>query len=159
MEEQRPRLDLPRKISLGYSPIHRRGVFATDDIQVDELIERCPMVILNWRMKYHKDPMILDYCFTNTCPCEECKVHGGHFLMVLGYGQVYNHQDENSAHISFDMKEQTADVVCVKPIKKGEEIFINYGPNYFKNRNKITIDEGMSSDLSDSCVAQVYKPL
>jgi SET domain-containing protein len=160
MEEQKPRLDFPRKIALGYSPIHYRGVFATEDIRADEIIERCPMVVLNWRMNYQKDPAIWAYCFTNSCPCEECKKHGGHFLMVLGYGQIYNHQDNNNASIKFDMKNQTADIVCLRPIKKGDEIFVNYGPSYFQNRNKVTANEGsMNSVFSDSCTSQVFKPL
>ena len=60
--------------------------------------------------------------------------------MVMGYGQIYNHQDDNTAEIRFDLKNQIADIVAIKKIKKGEEIFVNYGPNYFKNKNKITIE-------------------
>lgn len=134
------KVDLPQhtKIRLGYSEIEGRGVFATDDINQGELIERCPMVPLGWRMNYHKDPVIWNYCFTQFCPCEECKNHGGHFLMVLGYGQVYNHQNENNAEIKFDMRHSIADVKAVKPIKKGEEIFVSYGKEYFNNRPYIS---------------------
>lgn len=132
-------IELPKhtKIRLGYSPGMGRGIFATEDIEEGELIERCPMVVLSWRMNYHKDPVIWQYCFTQSCPCEDCKKHGGHFLMVLGYGQIYNHQNENNAHISFDMKNSVANIHCKRAIKKGGEIFVHYGDKYFQNRKYI----------------------
>lgn len=136
-------IELPRhtKIKLGYSKIQGRGVFATEDIEQGELIERCPMVVLSWRLKYQHDPVIWQYCFTNTCPCEDCKKHGGHFLMVLGYGQVYNHQNDNNAHISFNFKGSVADITALKPIKKDSEVFVSYGSKYFEKRKYVSADE------------------
>jgi len=133
-------IELPRhtKIRLGYSGIQGRGVFALEDIQEGELIERCPLVVLGWRMNYHKDPAIWAYCFTNSCPCEECKKHGGHFLMVLGYGQMYNHQNDNNAAISFDLKNTIADIKAKRHISAGAEVFVSYGDKYFKDRKYIS---------------------
>lgn len=131
---EKPTLNFERKIKLDYSPIHNRGVFATEDIKKDEIIEICPMIILGFRMNYHHDPAIRDYCFTHTCPCDECKRHGGHFLMVLGYGQIYNHHDDNNARISFNLKESLAFIQANREIRKDEEIFVSYGDAYFKNR-------------------------
>ena len=143
------RIELPRhtKIMLGYSEVQGRGVFATDDIAEGELIERCPMVVLGWRMKYHHDPVIWQYCFTQYCPCKDCNQHGGHFLMVLGYGQVYNHQNDNNAHISFDLKNSVANVVAKRAIAKGEEIYVNYGEEYFKNRKYIAAGGDTPTDV------------
>jgi hypothetical protein len=143
-----PKIELIRhtKIMLGHSNVEGRGVFATEDISEGELIERCPMVVLAWRKNYHHDPVILSYCFTQFCPCRDCKQHGGHFLMVLGYGQIYNHQNDNNAHISFDLKNAVANVVAKRPIFKGGEIFVNYGDEYFKERKYISAeDESISS--------------
>lgn len=134
-----PELDLPRKCRLGYSPFFGRAVFATEDIKEGEIVERCPIEIMGFRMNYHKDPVIWSYMFTNSCPCEECKKHGGHFLMVMGYGQMYNHQDDNSAHIKFDLKNKIADIIAKRDIRAGEEIFVSYGSKYFKDRKKITL--------------------
>lgn len=142
------KIDLPihTKIRLGYSGIEGRGVFAKENISSEELIERCPLVVLGWRMNYHKDPVIWQYCFTRSCPCEDCKKHGGHFLMVLGYGQVYNHQNDNNAGISFDVKNLFADIKANRDIKAGEEIFISYGNKYFQNRKYISASgEGSAS--------------
>jgi hypothetical protein len=159
--EEKPDYDFKRKMVVRHSEIHGRGVFATEDIKKGELIERCPMVIMAHRMNYHKDPAIWSYMFTNTCPCEECKRHGGHFLMVMGYGQIYNHQDDNNASINFNLKEQYADVKAINDIAKDEEIFVNYGPNYFQNRNKISLgsqEKGMNGGQLGSCTSQVFKP-
>jgi hypothetical protein len=156
-----PNYEIPTKIRIGHSKVHYRGVFATDDIKKGELIERCPMVLMAHRMNYHKDPTIWGYMYTHSCPCEECKRHGGHFLMVMGWGQIYNHQDENNAHISFNLKNSTSDITALKDIKKDEEIFVNYGPNYFSNRKKVNVNETepMNVANSDSCTTQVFKPL
>jgi len=166
--EEKPTLNLERKIRLDYSPIHGKGVFATEAIESGEIIERCPMKIMEFRMNYHKDPVVWSYMFTNTCPCEECKRHGGHFLMVMGYGQVYNHQEDNNASISFDLKNEIADIKSLRRIEKGEEIFVNYGPNYFKNRERIDVPKKevasknvfeQPAELPNSCTTQVFKPL
>lgn len=155
----KPELFMPSKIQMGYSPIHYRGIFATADIEAGELIERCPIVPLAWRTNYQKDPSIWAYCFTQSCPCEECKRHGGHFVMVLGYGQIYNHQDDNNADMKINMKEQIADVVAKKAIKKGDEVFVSYGEKYFQNREKITSVKDQKN-IEGSCTSSnVFKPL
>lgn len=125
------------KIKIDYSPIHFRGIFATDDIKSGEIIERCPMVPLAFRSRYHSDPQIWDYLYSQPmCPCSECKNHGFVFHMVLGYGMLYNHQDIPNTKWSFNFQQLFADVVAVKDISKGEEIFVSYGDKYFKNREK-----------------------
>jgi SET domain-containing protein len=141
-EDQKPNLEFKIKAKMDYSPIHNRGMFAIEEIEKDELIEICPMVILGFRMRYHNDPKIRDYCFSQTCPCDDCKKHGGHYLMVLGYGQIYNHHDDNNARISFDLKNSLAFIHANKNIKKDEEVFVSYGENYFKSRkqNESTVD-------------------
>lgn len=129
----------PKKIKIDYSKVHFRGVFATEDIQSEELIERCPMVPLDFRIRYHNDPQLFNYLYTHKCPCEDCEKHGGVFLMVLGYGMIYNHQDTPNTIWNFRHKEKVAEVIASRPIKKGEEIFVSYGDSYFSNRKKVTI--------------------
>ena len=138
-------LDIPKRCKLGYSEFFGRGVFAAEDIRPGDLIERCPIEILSFRANYHKDPTIFSYMFMQNCPCQECKTHGGHFVMGMGFAQMYNHQDDNSADIKFDLINKVADIHARKEIKNGEEIFLNYGPSYFSNRNKIVLGEDGNS--------------
>jgi SET domain-containing protein len=140
-KKQNVPLDIPKRCRLGYSELFGRGVFATEDIRPGDLIERCPIEILAFRKNYHKDPTIFSYMFTHSCPCQECKNHGAHFIMAMGFAQMYNHQDDNSAEIKFDLANKIADIHARKEIKNGEEIFLNYGPNYFKDRKKIVLGE------------------
>lgn len=133
------------KIKLGFSNIHFRGVFATADINSGEIIERCPMVPLAFRSRYHNDPQIWEYLYTQPiCPCNECKNHGFVFYMVLGYGMMYNHQDTPNTRWHFDYSKLIADVIAERDIKTGEEIFVSYGDKYFKNREKI--DQNYAKD-------------
>lgn len=143
-EPERVPLFRPTKIELGYSDVHGRGVFATNDIKKGELIERCPMIQLAFRTKYHKDPQLFNYLYTNSsCGCEECQRHGNHMYMVLGYGMLYNHQDAPNANWSFNWSANVADLIAQKDIATGTEIFTSYGSRYFSNgRAKIVVDTG-----------------
>lgn len=129
----------PNKIIVGYSKvIPGRGVFATEDFKKGDLVERCPMVQMGWRSNYLKDPVIWQYLYTDRCDCNDCKNHGSLFYMVLGYGMLYNHQDYPNCDWKFNYKELYADVVANTKIKKDEEIFVSYGSNYFRDKEKIT---------------------
>jgi SET domain-containing protein len=134
------------KIQINQSTIEDRGVFATTDIQEGELVERCPMVRLSYRSNYHHDPSIWKYCYTQPkCDCNDCKNHGKYIWMVLGYGMIYNHQDIPNTKWIFDYNKEYADVVASRDIKVGQEIFVTYGTEYFKNRLKVTANESVES--------------
>jgi hypothetical protein len=134
------------KIILKQSLIHGVGVFATQDIVTDEIIERCPMIPLAFRSRYHTDPQIYRYLYTQPlCPCQECQKHGLILHMVLGYGMIYNHQDNPSAVWKFNWKDSYAEVIANQDIKADQEIYVNYGPNYFKDREKIELDNAKNS--------------
>jgi SET domain-containing protein len=129
-----------RKIIVNDSEIHGRGVFSTDQINENDLIERCPIVPLDFPSKYHCDLKLLDYVYAKHCkPCDTCNNHGHYLYMVLGYGMVYNHQDNANAMISFDYKNLTADITAIKDIEANQEIYISYGPMYFLNKKKIEL--------------------
>jgi SET domain-containing protein len=116
------------------------GVFATSDIEEGELIERCPMIQMDWKSRYHLDPQISRYLYTNSnCTCKDCQMHGYQLFMVLGYGMIYNHQDTPNTKWTFNFKNLIADVTATKKINENDEIFVNYGPKYFKNREKYSV--------------------
>lgn len=129
-------LPQPKKIKLDYSSIHYRGVFAIEDIVEGELIERCPMVYLQHRLNYHKDPQLFNYLYTHSCECNECKNHGAIFLLVMGYGMMYNHQDEPNSKMKMNFADNVVDFIATTNIFKNEEIFSNYGRSYFNHRTK-----------------------
>lgn len=122
----------PSKIVVGDSPVHGRGVFATSKIYKGEIIERCPLVEMEYRSKYQLDPIIFGYMYAQPpCNCEDCEKHGFVFHMVLGYGMIYNHQDKPNALWKFNYTQLLSDVIATKDINEGDEIFVSYGNCYF----------------------------
>jgi len=127
----------PTKIVLADSVIHHRGVFAREDIQPGEVVERCPMIQMEYRSKYQLDPQIFNYLYAQPpCKCNECQKHGMIMHMVLGYGMMYNHQDNPNAKWKFNYSQLFADVIAVRPIKTNEEVFLSYGNYYFTDKTK-----------------------
>lgn len=130
---------LNNKVTLGHSKIHGRGVFAYQHIHKGDIIERCPMIQMANRSKYQLDAQVWGYMYAQPpCGCYECKNHGFLFFMVGGYGMMYNHQESPNALWKFNYTQLLADVVAVKDINIGEEVFINYGNAYFNNDQIIT---------------------
>lgn len=148
MNQHRTRPDDPKtldffqsnKIIVGNSEVHGRGVFATSSIKEKELIERCPLVLMEYRSKYQLDPQIFNYMYAEPpCPCEDCQKHGFRIHLVLGYGMIYNHQDNPNALWKFNYTQLFADVIAIKDIAENQEIFVSYGNQYFFDKPKVDI--------------------
>jgi SET domain-containing protein len=98
------------------------------------------MIKLDFSSKYHCDLQVLDYVYAKPCrPCDNCRQHGYDLYMIMGYGMVYNHQDNANANISFDYDNLYADITAIKDINQDQEIFISYGPMYFLNKRKVEL--------------------
>ncbi len=107
-------------IKLGKSPIHGRGVFATEDINSDEVIEVAPLVFFD-RDEVRNGSRIRDYDIAH--------INGKNAIM-LGYASIYNHADDSNAFWTFNDSDEIV-IKCKKFIRKNEEIFVNYGPAYW----------------------------
>jgi len=98
-----------------------RGVFSTRSYNVGDIIEVCPCIkqeiiysignFTYYLFNYNKD----------------------YQLLAFGFCSIYNHKDDPNSKWSIVNKEQMK-IEAVKPIKPGEEIFVSYGPQYFKDR-------------------------
>jgi hypothetical protein len=112
------------------------GVFTNRDIEEGEIIERVKTLPLADRRRYQHDQVIRDYILTDTCSCKECSVHGPVVRMMMGFGSFYNHQDPPNQNCKWIVSNpfNFLDFVAIKNIKAGEELFTNYGENYFKTR-------------------------
>lgn len=124
------------KLEVKKSKLHGYGVHAVTDITKGELLEISRLLKLDWRMKYQNDGVIRDYCWSPRCECKDCKIHGQHMYIALGFASLYNHSDEPNTNIELDYPMQTMTIVANKDIKTGEEIFVSYGSSYWKTRNK-----------------------
>lgn len=128
----------PSKIIVGDSKVQGRGVFSLVDIKKGEIVERCPLIQMEYRSKYQLDPTIFGYTYARYQEDENTEQHGFLMYIATGYGMLYNHQDEPNALWRFDYPELLGDIVAIKDIKSGEEIFINYGNCYFNSQDAYT---------------------
>lgn len=96
-----------------------RGVFALKDFKVGEVIEKCPTINVTPKERKLCEKTILTYYIY---PWRS--VRSG--SVVLGYGSIYNHSFDPNADWKQNFKEETMVYRALKPIKKGEEITVNY---------------------------------
>jgi SET domain-containing protein len=150
----------PDKIVVDYSDIEGIGVFATTNIKAGDIIERCPMVSMGWRSNYQHDPTVWKYLyFQPQCDCNDCKNHGRIAWMVLGYGMLYNHQDAPNTKWSFNYNKGYADVIALRDISRYQEIFVSYGSNYFKNKQKINQQDILPDQQTKNTVENMMEDI
>lgn len=113
------------------SPMHGYGVFAGKSIRKGEIIEECYIIITKG-----KDKALEDYYF-------DAK---GKDALLTGYGIIYNHCDDDNAEYTLNLKRRLATFKAIKPIKKGEEIFVSYGDDWFSDRGKKAKSHKRSKD-------------
>jgi len=91
-----------------------RGVFTEEDIPKDSLVEISPVIeIIN------TDENTVKYIYLSS---ENTKKY-----LSLGYAGLYNHSDEENIHAKINPKNDTIKITSLRDIKRGEELFINYG--------------------------------
>lgn len=119
---------MPRKlvippVQIRPSTIQGYGVFATRDIEKDEVIEECLCLMIHPRTA----------CLTRY----DFRWPQGKDLsvLVLGNGSIYNHADNFNAEHAIQIEDRLMIISANRFIKKDEEIFIYYGPNWFEDRH------------------------
>jgi SET domain-containing protein len=113
-----------KKMELRNSPIHGRGMFALQPIKKDELIEVCPLIIIERDKDLAEDSLLKKY---------DIAFGEKNHAIMLGYGSIYNHSDNNNAQWIF--VEKQLHVIATKDIRPNEEICVSYGSNYWIYRD------------------------
>lgn len=108
------------KIKVEKSPIHGYGVFAKEFIPSGEILETCHFWILEEKDFQKLDKTIQQISFAY--PIFTSDSHA----IVLGWGSIYNHSDNNNAAWTTDTENQLFKFFTVKDINPGEEILTNY---------------------------------
>ena len=98
-----------------------RGVFSTRSYNIGELIEVCPCI--KQEEKYGNGNIDKYLFYYNK----------KHSIIAFGFCSIYNHKDDPNAKWTIVNKDQMK-IVALKYIEPGEEIFVSYGTNYFKDR-------------------------
>lgn len=103
------------------SAIHGTGVFATAAFEIDDVIERCPVLVVPPDQAFEvADTVFGDYVY---------EWEGGSAL-ALGFGSLYNHSRASTARYEMDYDLEEIHVVAVQPIAEGDEITINYNGDH-----------------------------
>jgi hypothetical protein len=105
------------------STVHGLCVFAETDFSEGEILEE--FYSLRGDVYSVHVPMLKDYIFGLE---DEIK------LLPLGFGSIYNHSDKPNARYIIHTDEPIVTFKALKPIKKGEELFVYYGQDWFSSR-------------------------
>lgn len=102
------------------SSIHGRGVFSDKTIRAGDIIEKCPIIKMKLEEMSVRKFMVLNYY---AFMIDEQNDNTG---MALGYGSLYNHNDNNNASYYYDPETELMIFEAKRKIEKHEEITINY---------------------------------
>ena len=113
------------KISIKQSliPNSGRGVFAEKDFKKGEVIEVCPL-ITDYKKNF-ANSKIKDYTFRS-------KFKPDQEVIVFGMCSMYNHSD--NFNVGHNQDPENMIFSAARDIKKGEELYVNYGTNYWTSR-------------------------
>lgn len=96
------------------------GVFSSDDIDKDTIIEISPVVVMSGEERKLLDRTRLhDYIFEWGELKDRC-------CMALGLVPVYNHSYRSNCEYEMDFENEQIIIRTVRMISAGEELFINY---------------------------------
>jgi hypothetical protein len=113
-------LYLDWKDGIGY------GVFTKEPIKKNEFVEISPVIVLD----FLEDREMMKYVIS----------WGEKIAMPMGWTMLYNHSDKNSCEFSMNIHDGLLAIVSLRDILAGEQLTVNYGPNWFSSRQIEKID-------------------
>ncbi|CAE8646693.1 unnamed protein product [Polarella glacialis] len=130
------------------SPLHGNGVYARRDISKGEVVEIAPNLLTDrWQLGH----CLIDHRFDagpslGEAAARDAAVRPFGLKIALGLGSIFNHDEDpnlgyRSASTTGCLKAQQV-MKCYyarRDITAGEELFISYGPGWWKSRNPETV--------------------
>ncbi len=101
------------------TPSKGRGVFALKDFKTGEIVESCPVINITPAERKRLEKTIFNYYIY---PWRSTRSG----CLALGYGSIYNHSFKPNADWKQNFKTNSMVYRAIRPIKKGEEILVNY---------------------------------
>lgn len=109
------------------SPNKGRGVFSDKVIELNEIIELCPVVKLTEQDVSHIRLTTLNYYYFEW---GADKTEGA---IALGHGSLYNHGFKPNAAWRNKLEQQLIEFYATQQINPGDEIMIDYDTDYVAN--------------------------
>lgn len=111
-----------------------RGIFTSKDLKKGEVVEVSPVIVMeNSEREWLDKTLLHDYIFEWGGKKKQC-------CMALGWVPLYNHSYTSNCEYEMDYKERLINIITVRNIKKGEELFINYNGDW-NNPKKVWFDK------------------
>lgn len=115
------------------APAHKmgRGVFTSESLRKGTIVEVAPVIVMEQSDRVLLDQTLLhDYIFEwNKNQC----------CMALGYVPMYNHSYTANCEYAMEYDQEQIVITTIRPINKGEELFINYNGDW-NNSKKVWFD-------------------
>ncbi len=106
------------------TPGKGRGVFTSESIAAETVIEVAPVIVMNPGDREQVDKTALkDYVF-------EWGERKDKVCMALGYIPIYNHSYESNCEYFMDYEEELIFIKSVRNVEAGEELTINYNGDF-----------------------------
>ena len=101
-----------------------KGVFTSDPIPKDTVIEISPVIVLSRDDRKLLDQTLLhDYIFEWGVKKNQCCV-------ALGYVSMYNHAYKSNCEYEMDFATETISIKTIRFVDAGDELFINYNGDW-----------------------------
>jgi SET domain-containing protein len=111
-------------IYISLSPSKGKGVFTSEIIPADTIIETAPVIVMSSKDRPLLDQTLLhDYIFEWGEDRSQC-------AMALGWIPIFNHAAPANCEYFMDFEEEIMFVKTVRRIAVGEELFVNYMGDY-----------------------------
>jgi len=129
------------KIYLNDSEIDNagRGIYAAKLIKKDEIIEKCPVVILSEKEvpNLRKTKLVNYYFMWGINPQKD--EHKA--AICLGFGSIYNHSYTPNATYIKRIDQDMVEFLAIRDIEKDEEITVNYNHGNPDDKTTLWIKE------------------
>jgi SET domain-containing protein len=102
------------------SGLRGRGVFATESIAAQTIIEISPVLVLSTEERAKaEETMLYNYIF-------EWGENYEQGALGMGYISIYNHSYQSNCIYEMDFENELMTIKTLRKIAAGEELFINY---------------------------------
>jgi len=109
---------------IGTSGEKGRGVFTSENIPENTIIEISPVIVMDAADRKLLDQTILhDYIFEWGENHRQC-------CMALGYLSLYNHSYQSNCEYQMNYEEEMITIQTIRHVGEGEELFINYNGDW-----------------------------
>ena len=115
-------------VAIGETKQTGKGIFAQEYLPKGLLLECSPVIVMSAGERALLDQTRLhDYIFLWGEDEQQC-------AMALGYVPLYNHAPVSNCEYVMDFESATISIITVRPVAKGEELFVNYNGDWNDER-------------------------